>query len=117
MLKFTLKGKAGRTVLGLGVEKGNLDRLMEQLPLVVHAEDFGMKGFDILVVYGHTLIDVRNYLEHELKLKGLPKMDQPEPPEVRQVWDALMARYRDLVGDDTEEMAELERRFNQAVAH
>lgn len=123
MLKFRLRGREGRHVLVLGLEKGNIDNLKRSLPILVQGEELGVSKLDILVLYGDTQADIKRYVEHELKMAGLPKVDQPPPPPLRPLFDRMLELAREgaeLKGQSAEHVQrlveQLEDEFARAVA-
>ncbi len=70
MVKFTADGDDGRKLIGLGIEEGNVARLKQNRPIVVHLDDheginLGLP-IDIMIWYGETheelVAEVRPYI-------------------------------------------------------
>lgn len=54
MLKWTASAPHGRTIVGLGVEERNLERLRAGDPIHVWGEEMGLP-FDIVIYYGKDM--------------------------------------------------------------
>lgn len=54
MIKFTAD-RAGRTLIGLGISAGNVQRLKEGKPIHIHLEELNLPWkADIMIMYGET---------------------------------------------------------------
>jgi hypothetical protein len=67
VLTGTKKGKPNKTIF-LGIDKGNVNRLVEGQPILVEGDTLGMPGLDVAIHYGTTLPDVLA----DLRAAGLP---------------------------------------------
>lgn len=55
MVRFIADGDDGKRLVGLGLEKGNIERLMQGKPIRVSGESINMPGIsDIMIFYGET---------------------------------------------------------------
>lgn len=55
MIKFTSSGQDGRTLVGLGLSAGNIQRLKEGKPIHVHFEELNLPyKIDLMIMYGET---------------------------------------------------------------
>jgi len=52
MLKFASTGSNGKTIVGFGVSRGNVERLEQGKPMLVHLDEMGLAPYDILIFYG-----------------------------------------------------------------
>lgn len=53
MIRYTATAPNGRRVIGLGLEAGNVERLMNGEPIFIKGESLGIP-FDILIDYAAT---------------------------------------------------------------
>lgn len=72
MIKFK-SNKHNKTLIGLGLEAGNLDKLMAGHPIYIYGKDIG-EAADILIFYGAT----KEVMIEEMRKAGavLPPEDQ-----------------------------------------
>ena len=55
MVKFTGSDENGRTLVGLGISQGNVDRLKEGKPIHIHFEEMNLPWpIDLLIFFGAT---------------------------------------------------------------
>jgi hypothetical protein len=53
MIKMTGTGPKGRPMLIIGLSEGNLGRLREGKPAIIHGEEWG-QAFDLTIFWGET---------------------------------------------------------------
>lgn len=72
MIKWK-SNKSGKTLIGLGLEAGNIEKLMNGQPIYINGKDIG-EAADILIHYGAT----KESIIEEMKKAGvvLPPEDQ-----------------------------------------
>lgn len=73
MIKFTGTNDKGEEILGLGLEQGNWDRLLEGKPIVIRPDQIGLpwKG-EIVVFAGVTQQDMIHMLSRAGALRDVP---------------------------------------------
>lgn len=65
MIKMSGMSKDGnRKVVLLGLSEGNLMRLREKKPIVIHGEEIGWPGQDIIICWGKTEDALTKELAH-----------------------------------------------------
>lgn len=67
MIKGVLNNQVARPTILIGLEAGNITKLKEGKPIHFHAEEIGIEGYDVMLVYG----DTKDSILHELKEVGL----------------------------------------------
>ena len=64
MVKFTVLGANGRTLLGIGLSQENLDRLKQGQPIIFTSEEISLPWkADILIMFGNTESDMKKELK------------------------------------------------------
>ena len=61
MIRATITSAAGRPVILLGLEEGNVTRLREGKPIHIHADELGFAG-EILIILGKDAEALRETL-------------------------------------------------------
>jgi len=55
MIKFTATRENGRTMVGLGISEGNVERLRQGKPIHLHLEELNLPyKIDLMIMYGET---------------------------------------------------------------
>lgn len=54
MIKFTAPIKTGGTLLGLGLSKKNIEKLMQGLPIKINGSDINLPNIEVFIMYGET---------------------------------------------------------------
>jgi len=63
MVKFT-STREGRTLVGLGLSAGNVQRLREGKPIHVHLEELNLPyKIELMIMYGETEQEIANELK------------------------------------------------------
>lgn len=64
MIKFVANSDSGRTLIGLGLSAGNLQRLKEGKPIHIHFEEINLPwNASLMIMYG----DTEDAMKEELK--------------------------------------------------
>lgn len=64
MLKFMVAGnKEKPTMVGLGIEQENVNRLQQGQPILVDMAQFGYRGLQVVIFYGRTMGDLYAQVE------------------------------------------------------
>lgn len=66
MIKFTVDGEGGRTLVGLGMSEGNVERLKAGMPIFVNLAALGLPPIDIYIFYGETEHDLADMVKPNL---------------------------------------------------
>lgn len=61
MIRASVKSEAGRTMILLGLEEGNVDRLRKGMPIHIHADELGFAG-EIVIILGKDVTDLTEQL-------------------------------------------------------
>ena len=73
MVKFTGTNQAGQPVLGLGLSRGNLNRLLEGKPIVLKPADVGLDWTGEIVIFaGQTEQAMIHMLSRAGVLRDIP---------------------------------------------
>ncbi len=70
MVKFTVPreySSRGTTLVGLGLDEGNLERLLADKPIAIKGDSLDLKGVDIIIVAGADENHVKERLEAALE--------------------------------------------------
>lgn len=67
MIKFSMQANNGGTIVGLGLEEGNIERLKDGKPIYFPLKELGIEGVEIMIMYGETQEAIRD----ELRKSGL----------------------------------------------
>lgn len=54
MIKFVKTAENGAKVIGFGLSEGNIKKLKLGQPILVHLDDLGIEGIDVVIHYGET---------------------------------------------------------------
>jgi hypothetical protein len=54
MIKFLVNAKNGTQLVGLGLSEGNVKKLRAGQPILLHLDELGIEGIDVLIHYGET---------------------------------------------------------------
>ncbi len=73
MIKFTATSGDGRTILGMGLSHGNLDRLKKGEPIRFKGEDVGLDDVDILIFSGKTEESMAKQMDPMITAKTIIK--------------------------------------------
>lgn len=65
MIKFTA-GNRGKTIVGLGISQGNVDRLQAGQPILISLEEMGLAPYDVMIFYGETEAALTQELEKHI---------------------------------------------------
>ena len=71
MVKFTVHGD-GRTLIGLGLSRGNIQRLQQGQPILLKLEDVGITAdppIDVLIVFGENEASIIHDVDRRLGLE------------------------------------------------
>ena len=60
MIKYRANGDGGRVILGLGLSRTNVERLMSGQPIHVFGDDLGIMNMEIIVHFGETEETLKN---------------------------------------------------------
>lgn len=60
MIKFVKTADNGAKVVGFGLSEGNIERLKLGQPILVHLDDLGIEGIDVVIHYGETENSILN---------------------------------------------------------
>lgn len=63
MIKFTASKQNGETLIGLGLEEGNIERLKKGQPIVFHMSELGFEGMELMIMYGEDQDDIKAQLQ------------------------------------------------------
>jgi hypothetical protein len=63
MIKFVARAGDGRRVLGLGLSRVNIERLMQNRPIHFSGNEVGLAGWDVLIFFGETEAKIAEHLQ------------------------------------------------------
>jgi hypothetical protein len=66
MVKFSATGDDGKTLLGFGLSRGNIERLVAGQPIRVRGKDIHRPDLEVMIFFGETEAD----MEQELRNLG-----------------------------------------------
>lgn len=68
MIKFLMNGK-NKSLIGLGLSKGNIDRLKKGDPIYFSLEELGIEGYDVTIMYGETQDSMKQQLKKHFTIE------------------------------------------------
>lgn len=70
MIKFTSPKANGETLIGLGLEEGNIERLKDGKPILFNLSELGFEGMEVMIMYGKDQEDIKMQLR-QAGMKGI----------------------------------------------
>lgn len=79
MIKFTMTGKNGRKLIGLGLSAENIKRLRAADPIFFDAGEVGLDGYDVLIMAGDTEDTISADLQKHFTVEQIEFRGKHEP--------------------------------------
>ena len=78
MIKFRVRGENGRSLLGFGLSRVNIDRLTAGEPIHAPLEEIHLPGTDLVIFFGETEEMIGEEMRQAGLITDVTAMSKPE---------------------------------------